>query len=51
MKDNKDRHGSTVGQAIRETSVPSHYTVKTEVFQVIENNHGNVIGKQSQDQK
>ncbi len=47
----KGEQDTMVGQATRATHVTPHYTVNAEVFQVIETNHGNVIGKQSPDRK
>jgi hypothetical protein len=40
-----------VGQATGGTHVTHHYAVNTGVFQVIEKNDGNVIGKQLPDRK
>jgi HEAT repeat protein len=48
---NNGEQGAAVGQVIEGTHVTPHYTVNTEVFQVIEHNDGNVIGKQSPDRK
>lgn len=47
----KGEQGTMVWQATEGTHVTPHYTVNTEIFQVIERNHGNVIGKQSPDRK
>lgn len=44
----KGEQGTIVGQAIGGNHVTHHYQVNTEVFQVIEHNDGNVIGKQTQ---
>jgi len=47
----KGKQRTTGGQATEGTYVAHYYEVKAEVFQVIENNHGKVIGKQSLDKK
>jgi HEAT repeat protein len=46
LKMQKCEQGAMVGQATGGTTVTHRYEVNTEVFQVIEHNHGNVIGKQ-----
>ncbi len=47
----KGEQGSLARQASRGNRVTYHYEVNTEVFQVIEQNYGSVIGKQSPEQE
>jgi HEAT repeat protein len=47
----KGEQDTMVGQATEGIHVTPHYTVNTEIFQVIEHNDGNVIGKQSPERK
>ena len=46
-----DGQGCVDQRVIGRTPGTPHYTVKAEVVQIIEQNHGKVIGKQSPDQK
>jgi HEAT repeat protein/energy-coupling factor transporter ATP-binding protein EcfA2 len=51
LKIQKGEQGAMVGQSTGGTPVTHRYEVNAEVFQVIEYNHGNVIGKQPPEQK